>query len=76
MTTAQNKKMRAVVRLTALNDLDNLYFNKEDNIYTLDHGIIRGHFAGNEYFFYKNGKELFRSSDYLKTLDFLIKANF
>jgi hypothetical protein len=32
---------------------------------------MRGHYAGNEYFFFKNGKEVFRSSDRASAINFL-----
>lgn len=34
-------------------------------------GRMRGHYAGGYYFFYKNGEELFRSTETQRTIEWL-----
>ena len=54
--------------------LDNIYeLTTRDN---MEYGRMRGHYAGGEYFFFKNGKELFRSSCRTKTINWLAKVYF
>ena len=56
----------------AQQDVEDLYWQKEKWITDTNFGTIVGHFAGNEYFFFKTGKELFRSSDKNLTTRWLV----
>ena len=55
----------------AESDIERLKDIKEMLIYKTKFGTIIGHYAGNAFFFYCKGKELFRDSDKSKAIKFL-----
>ena len=55
----------------AKRDIKTLIDEKEMLIGNTKFGLIVGHYADNKFFFYSNGKELFRNSDKSKAINFL-----
>ncbi len=63
--------LKNMVTNVAKSDIKILIDEKEMLISNTKFGTIVGHFAGNSFFFYSNGKELFRNSDKSKAIKFL-----
>ena len=65
------QEIKNISKSVAVNDVERLYDVKEMLIGKTKFGTIVGHYADNRYFFYSQGKEIFRNSDKSKTINFL-----
>ena len=68
------EEIKNIVTNVAKSDIKTLIDEKEMLISNTKFGTIVGHFAGNSFFFYSNGKELFRDSDKSKAIKFLTNS--
>tara|TARA_Y100000389_G_C17263896_1_gene414417 strand:+ start:519 stop:752 length:234 start_codon:yes stop_codon:yes gene_type:complete len=65
------QEINKIAKQWAESDIERLTDIKESIIENTKFGSITGHYAGNAFFFYAQGRELFRDSDKNKAIKFL-----